>query len=391
MRLRWLIEAVVCAGVALGATTARAADDPPALVLNADAAGDASEALPSEAAPAADAADGTTAKAEEKKDDGEDGTVGTVEAVTGEEDADAKDVATTLGAQNVAIAGGGKRPFYLAGTAQFRTPVVTDSDPANDRSMNYGLTAGFHLFKGAQLMARISLQQRFVAESGMLPANLPDGTVDYSGFDQTIDDSSLRLGNLNFAFMFVNPVKLDIGDFARDITMIHRGGIYLPTSRQSQVESFYLGVEGLTVARMNVVDQLYVNVAGLAQWRGHEFAERAGPQGTPLPRFAFVGQLALEYLVDLGDLGSLTFGADISGSETVNYPARDSFESENSDAVYIRPGYGYDFYVAWVPLPFLSAGVAWEQGGNVVRNGIVNTFFFHRDETRLAFSVTARY
>lgn len=78
----------------------------------------------------------------------------------------------------------------------------------------------------------------------------------------------------------------------------------------------------------------------------------------------------------------------INGSEAVDDSARDSFVSDNSEAVFDGPG--YDFYLTWVPLPFLSAGVASERGGNVVRNDLVNTFFFNRDETRFAFSVTAR-
>ncbi len=396
MKLRWLIESAVCASVLVMGTTARAADDPkPAEVALADAPseGGTTEASASEGAAASsgDAAEATTAKAEDDKEEGGATVSATASTDDDDEKTTSKKVAAQLGAQNVAIAGGDKRPFFVAGSLQFRTPVINDETPAGERSMNYALTAGFKLAKGWQLLARMSLQQRFVAEGGEFASPPPPGTVDFSQFDQTQSDSGFRLGNLNLGAMWFNPVDVEVAGIKRNVFFIHRGMVYLPTSREAQVQSFYLGLEGLTVARTNIIDQLYVAAAGLIQWRGHEFAEQAGPQGGTLPRFVFVGQLALEYLVGLGDLGTLTIGADINGSETVDYPARDSFQSENSDAVFVRPGYGYDFYVTWVPLPFLSAGVAWEQGGNVVRNGIVNTFFFHRDETRLAFSLTARY
>lgn len=406
MKLRWLIDSLACATFVLAATAAYAGDagadasasSEPAEVAHADAPdetnGGTSEVTTSEATAAStgDAAEATTAKAEDKKEGGGE-TISATADVKKKEDTKTttKKVAAQLGAQNVAIAGGDDRPFFVAGSVQFRTPVVSDADPAGERSVDYALTAGFKLTKGVQLLGRLNLRQRFVAESGQLASPPPPGTVDFSGFDPSLDDSAFRLGNLNLGVMYFNPVDVEVAGIQRNVFFIHRGMVYLPTSREAQVQNFYLGLEGLTVARTNVIDQLYVAAAGLFQWRGHEFAEQAGLNGATLPRFVFVGQLALEYLVSLGDFGTLTVGADINGSQTVNYPARDSFESENSDAVFVRAGYGYDFYVTWVPLPFLSAGIAWEQGGNVVRNGIVNTFFFHRDETRLAFALTARY
>lgn len=395
MNLRWLIYASVCAGVLVMGTSARADDAQPAEVAHAEESaegGATSEASASGTAASSADAEAASAKAEDDKEEGEGAAVTSAIAAGDDDDKEsAKKVAAQLGAQNVAIAGGNKRPFFVAASLQFRTPVINDEDPAGDRSMNYALTAGFKLGKGWQLLARMNLQQRFVAQGGQLPSGLPAGTYTVDGFDPDVQESGFQLGNLNLGAMFFNPVDVEVAGIKRNIFFIHRGMVYLPTSRQSQIQSFYLGLEGLTVARTNVIDQLYVAAAGLVQWRGHEFAQQNGQQGRTLPRFVFVGQLALEYLFSLGSFGTLTLGADINGSETVNYPARDSFASENSDAVFVRPAYGYDFYLTWVPLPFLSAGVAWEQGGNVVRNGIVNTFFFHRDETRLSFSVTARY
>lgn len=446
---RVFMNMVVCAAVAMLATTARAADDPEASedakapatesVQAADAAGTdakapeadaaapadeeakpeadaaatddkAPEADPSapaadakpaaeEAAPAADAAgtDDKAPAADAAAPAAEAAPAADSAAKAKSKDGDKKkkntagDTAAQLGAANVVAVGGERSPFFVTGSFSFRTPVISDADPRNDRWINYRLGAGFTLFKGGILTAGLTLQHRFVAQGGQLPDGLPAGTIDFSQFDQSVNDSGFRLGNLGLGFLYFHGTKLEIGEFSRNITLIHRGALQLPTSRDSQNQAFYLGLSALTTARTAVYKQLYMNLTGFASWRGHEFSTTAGIPGVPLPRFAVVGQIALEYLFNLGSAGFLTVGGDISGSQTINYPSRDPLDSGTADGTFVRPGYGYDFYVAYIPLPFLTASVAWEQGGNVIRNGVVNTFFFHRDETRLAFTVAARY
>lgn len=301
--------------------------------------------------------------------------------------------AANQGTQTAAnVEAGEEKSWYVAGQLQFRMLAVTDKTPSNDRSMIYQLQGGYSPLDWLTLFGRVGVIQRFVAPDGETGVRMQDTLVGATA------NHSLSLAGIGWD---------------RDISFVHRLGFYLPTSFASHMQDLYVAPEWMTQVRLRTIDELYVGVTGLMQYRFHKYAERAGPGGTTLPRFVVAGLVLLEYSpLKSKTYGTLTIGGDFYGYEIVNYPARgqDSIEeldlppgveginpedlvgSQASD-VYVHQQYGYDVYLSYVPpvVDFLSFTVSLEQGGNVLRDGVVNMFAFHRDETTLAFTLTGRY
>ncbi|MET0409657.1 MAG: hypothetical protein ABW217_00105 [Polyangiaceae bacterium] len=294
---------------------------------------------------------------------------------------------------------GERKRWSVSGEAQLRMLLVSDADPSNDRSMSYRVQGGYELLDWLTLLARAGVDQRFVAEEG---------------------ESGLGLQDTLLAALAAQTVSLAPLGWARTVSLRHRLGLYLPTSRESRRQDLYSAGEWLTQARLEPIARLACGLRGVLQYRLHEYAEQAGPGGRTLPRFVVEGLVFVEYspLVSTS-LGTLTLGADAYGYESVDYPARpqgsfsdvtlpDGVEVDpaatsgaQASDVYAAPHYGYDLYVNYVPPLALgrddaSAGnfaltASLSQGGNVLRNGEPRVFFFNRDETVLAFKVAARY
>jgi hypothetical protein len=294
---------------------------------------------------------------------------------------------------------GERKRWSVSGEAQLRMLLVSDADPGNDRSMSYRVQGGYELLDWLTVLARAGVDQSFVAEEG---------------------ESGLGLQDTLLAALAAQTVSLAPLGMDRSVSLRHRLGLYLPTSRESRRQDLYAAGEWLTQARLEPITRLACGVRGVLQYRLHEYAEQAGPGGRTLPRFVVEGLVFLEYspLVS-ASLGTLTLGADTYAYESVDYPARpqgsfvditlpDGVEVDptatsgaQASDVYAAPHYGYDLYVNYVPPLALGTDAAsggnfaltasLSQGGNVLRNGEPRVFFFNRDETVLAFKIAARY
>lgn len=294
---------------------------------------------------------------------------------------------------------GERKRWSVSGEAQLRMLLVSDDDPANERSLSYRLQAGYELLDWLTLLARGGVDQRFVAEEG---------------------ESGLGLQDTLLAALAGQTVSLAPLGWERTISLRHRLGVYLPTSRESRRQDLYAAPEWLTQARLEPVARVACGLRGVLQYRFHEYAEQAGPGGRTLPRLVVEALAFVEYspLVSR-TLGALTLGADAYGYESVDYPARaqgsfdgvtlpagveldpDATSGAQASDVYAAPHYGYDLYVNYVPPIALGRSDArvdnfaftasLSQGGNVLRNGEPRIFFFNRDETVLAFKIAARY
>jgi hypothetical protein len=326
----------------------------------------------------------------------EPGSAGVTEAAETAAGASAADVQTGPSLGWGSAPAHSRRRWSVSAEAQLRMLMVSDSDPANDRAMAYRLQGGYEVLDWLTLLARVGVDQRFVAPEG---------------------ESGVRLQDTLLAALASQSVSLKPLGWERTLALRHRLGLYLPTSFESREQDLYAAPEWLTQARLEPIARIACGLRGVLQYRFHEYAEQAGPGGGTLPRFVAEALAFVEYTpLESRELGVLTVGADAYGYESVDYPAReqgglagvtlpqgvdldpDATGGAEASDVYAAPHYGYDLYVNYVPPIALGQGrdnfaftASLEQGGNVLRNGEPRIFFFNRDETVLAFKVAARY
>ena len=280
----------------------------------------------------------------------------------------------------------GKR-WQLTAEAQYRSLLITDEDPANDRYMLYRLQGAYQLQSWLSVYAQLGLFQRFVSVEG---------------------ESGLRLEDTVLGAFAEQSVSL--APWERTLGLVHRLRILLPTSFQSQEQDLILAAEWSTRARLRLVGQLYVGLRGTLHYRFHEYAEQAGSEGGALPRFVAEALAFVEYWPLVSKKwGALALGAQLSGGETVDYPsldpgsvdesqlppgtlAADDLSGAGDSDSLVTPHYGYALYVSYVPpIPHLSFTVSLEQSGSAVRYGEPRLYFVHRDETELALRLSASF
>jgi hypothetical protein len=283
------------------------------------------------------------------------------------------------------------KPWRIAADVQYRSLLVTDEDPANDRYFLYRAQASYYPLRWLSVFARLGLHQRFVSVQG---------------------ESGLRMEDTVLGGTAEQSVSLAPLGWKRQLQLSHSLRLYLPTSFASHEQNLYLATEWSTRAQLHLVDQLFAGVRGTLHYRFHEYAEQAGPEGGTLPRFVIALQPFIEYSPLVSDRwGTLTVGADLSGDETVRYPARDpesitasqlppgtlaasngSIGGSGGSESYVTPHYGYDLYAVYAPpIPYLTFIASLEQAGNVVRYGEPRLYFIHRDQTEFALRLVATY
>jgi hypothetical protein len=206
-----------------------------------------------------------------------------------------------LGARNIATANTGK-PWYVSAEIRFDMLAVVDETPSNDRSMWYRLSGGYRPLDWLTVFGRLGLDQRFAPSVG---------------------ESGVRMQDVLVGAFATHSIPLEGLGWDRKITLQHRLGFYLPTSFLSQQQDLYTAPEYLVQARLRLIDELYFGATALMQYRFHQFAEQAGPEGGTLPRFLAAGVAILEYSpLSSKTWGTLTIGGDFYGYGVVDYPAR---------------------------------------------------------------------
>jgi len=283
------------------------------------------------------------------------------------------------------------RPWRISADAQYRSLLVTDEDPANDRYMLYHAQGSYYPLRWLSVFARFGLNQRFVSVQG---------------------ESGFRLEDTTLGAAAEKKVDLQPLGWARTLTLAHALRLILPTSFTSQEQDLYFALDGSTRASVEPIEDLVTGLRGRLHYRFHEYAEQAGPGGATLPRFVVELTPFVEYSPPIPkQWGAVTVGADLHGDETIDYPSRDPgsipadqlppgtlstangsiAESGSSDS-YVTPHYGYDLYVVYTPpIPHVSFSLSLEQAGNVVRYGEPRLYFLHRDQTEIALRVVGTY
>lgn len=295
-----------------------------------------------------------------------------------------------LGWGRVAAALAPDKPWILYAELAARLLVVSDEDPANDRSVSYRAVGYWSLLEWLHLVGQVGATQHFV---------------------RVEDESGVRLQDVFLGALASQRASVDVFGAPRSLSLVHRAGAYLPTSFDSQQRDLYTALEWVTLARLALLERLGVGARGVLQYRFHRYAEAGGPAGGTLPRLLGEARVFIDYSPLLSARhGRLTVGAEVYGSESVDYAARPQSALEqtrlpagvdasrvdttgaSASEVFSSPGYGYELYVAYAPpTRGLLASLTFEQGSGLLRHGEPRLFLFHRDEASLTLSLSGTY
>jgi hypothetical protein len=264
------------------------------------------------------------------------------------------------------------RRYYVAGRAQLRMLAVMDETPANDLGMIWNVESGYQVIPTGVAFMRAGVLQRFVDYDSYPAIRLQDTLIGFKLF-QELDPKSVGLET-------------------KSLDLEHRLQFYLPTSIASQRQDLYLAPEYVGKATLGVTEELTFELQLRGQYRFHRYAERQGPGAGLNTQLVLGASLNAEYAAfEHERYGNVVVGIDGGTSSVKRYPSRESFESETSDQAPWFQSYSWDVYASYVPIAQLAFTLSLEQGGPVLRDGVVNTFFFKREETQLVFTVDAKY
>jgi hypothetical protein len=266
-----------------------------------------------------------------------------------------------------ADSGATPKAWTVSAAVQYRQQAVVDVDPENERLMVYKLGGSARLFDGAKGFVRFGLLERFVAQPG---------------------ESGFRLQDAQVGMTYAHRVALG----TKQLDLVHDLAVFLPTSRPSLTQHLYAAPQYLLTASVEVLPDLVLSAAPNFRYRFHRYAERSGFGAGMNTQWEAGAHGGLDYTFwKTGLVGDLSLGASGGSTWYRKFDSRDDHDSATSDQGFVQQLYDWEAHVAWQFLPRLGLTVSLEQGGPVLRDGIVNTFFVQRDETELAFTLAGAY
>ena len=261
-----------------------------------------------------------------------------------------------------------QRPIVTRLTLSHRGLLVVDEDPANNQLSLYQLSASGAIFKQLRLFGGALWRQHYSVEP---------------------DESALQLGDLQLGLSY--PMTLPVGNDLR-LVIFHVAAFTLPTSRQSRAQDLYFSPRYLASVSLMPIPNLVLSTTPSFRYRFHEYAERAGYGGGMNTQLDMSLNIGADYLIDQTPLFSrYRIGASAGTSYWRRYDSREEYESAASDQDFWNQLYSWEAHLVYTPSFFFSVSLSVEHNSSVRRNGIVNTFFMHRDETEVALSFSGRY
>lgn len=276
------------------------------------------------------------------------------------------------GLQNVQDAAGAAKkgeifPVTTLLFVQHRQLAVVDDDPANDHLTVWAVRAQGRVTPDLSVFLTGGLVQRFVAEEG---------------------ESAFRLLDSRVGLAWRTPIDLGGG---QKLGILNELSVFLPTSRNSQLQDMIVAPQARVQFMLRPAKGLSLALSPRFRYRAHTFAERAGLNGPMNVQIDTGVRAGIDYTaVRFAKAGSIGVGASTGTTYVRKYDSRESFTSEQSDQGVWLQVYDWEAHVTYSISKFNFA-VSVEQGGNVLRNGVVNTFFTQRDETELVFSAFAMF
>lgn len=275
------------------------------------------------------------------------------------------------------------RPYQFGAGLSFRMLAVEDEDPANDRLLLYSVNASVEPFERGSVFIRTGFTQAFVVEDG------GEVTVGGRTFEVEGTDEALQMQDTQIGIAYKTPIELTND---RTLGLSHTLKLFLPTSRISRARDMYLAPQGVVTASSRIVGDLNAQLSTSFRYRFHAFAERAGTEGGMNTQLDTGVRFGLAYgLIDSPTFGTLGVGATTLSSWSRTYESRDEHEAATADAGVWLQTWGWSVGLDYTPIEYVTAAVAVEHGMPVLRNGVANVDFLHRDATELVFSVSGQY
>jgi hypothetical protein len=269
------------------------------------------------------------------------------------------------------------RPYKIGANVEYRGLAVWDETRRNDQAFNYRLKGRYYLPKDLlpvplDVRLGLGLNQRFVAEG---------------------EESGFRLHDTSFFLHTSHDLDLLQLGLPRPIEWQHFLGVYAPTSRTSYNNSLIVAPMARTQGRYEVLPQIYVGLDASFQYLWYQYAEAAGIDGGMNSQLVFGGGPVVEASLPLPQplFGELVVSGDVWTEYDKHYGSRESYETDVSSQAAWFQSYGWDVSVGWSPTAWLFAAVGVEQNSRVLRDGIINPQFAHRDETEFTLVVEAWY
>ncbi len=274
-----------------------------------------------------------------------------------------------------------KKLWKVGASAAYRTLLI-DEDPRNGMALVYGANASGKVFDGAKAYIGVGL---------------------YEGFTAVEDESGFLFQDTRVGFKYATPIDLG-GD--RELGLTHDLRLFLPTSRASANKELYVAPMLTVTAQTEVTAGLAVSVAPHFRYRFHGRSQQEGPSGRSTTQFDTGIHGGVDYTLELGGAGELSAGVSAGSVWLHRYdgPSPEEAVAEaraNGQPMLSTSGafhneqtfqlYDYGVSLAYTPLAYVTVAVGAEQAGSVLRNGVVNTFIAHRDETEYFLSVSGRY
>lgn len=281
-------------------------------------------------------------------------------------------LAGAQGLQNVQDAAGKAKkgevfPVTTLVFGQFRQLAVVDEDPANGMTAVYAVRAQGRLTNSLSVFLTGGVIQRFVAEP---------------------EESGFNLLDSRIGVAWRTPVDLGGG---KRLGILNELSVFMPTSRNSQLQDMIAAPQARVQFMFSPLKDTTVAISPRFRYRFHEFAERAGLQGDMNVQLDTGIRGGLDYTVYRNkSIGSFGVGASAGTTYFKNYDSREGYESQFSDQGAWGQVYDWEAHVTY-SVKMFNFAVSVEQGGNVLRNGVVNTFFAHRDETEMVLSAFAMF
>jgi hypothetical protein len=276
--------------------------------------------------------------------------------------------------------------WSVVGSAQFTSSWRTDA--ANDRGLSYALQGVYLPWVNTRVFARIGVNQQFSVRSTRLdPEIAKQLPMDELEEELGGGDSPFKLTDLVVGGGYNQTVNLPA---ERSVFLSHGFAVQAPTSIVSQRRGLYAGLELRESAWFNLFSRLSVGVTAAATYRFHRY-DAANQFGNNNRLALLLAPAVSVTAFDLGDKGKVFVGADASSRWRLRYNSTQSYLSPSSEQAPWFQDYGWSLGVDYQPTPNWTFSVAAQQGGSVLRDGIVRTFLIHGDETQTLVGVSGRF
>ena len=258
-------------------------------------------------------------------------------------------------------------PVKLTAAVGYYMLATVDEDPENDQSLSWSVGARAKVLPDLTIFANAGVTERFTVEK---------------------DESAFRARDTRVGAR--HSTELELGPLEANLE--NTVTLYLPTSRASLNQDLFIAPQIASSLSIEPVDNLTLSIGPRFRYRFHKYAERAGKAGIMNTQYEISGNIGADYRI-LKDRtwGKLSAGVSTMSTWIRRFNSRDDHSSASSDRAVWLQRYGWEAHVGYTPIKVATLSLAVDQTGSVLRDGVVNTFVAHRDETMLIFRLSGRY